>query len=229
MTKGEGNESMSLNKILILENQFRAGMGTFIAKGFEDSHDFEVKAVVVSTDNYIESAEKFGPDLILIDMDSLRRTDALSSALALRKTFEKVPVIFMSERDNPVLTKEGLVAALFHNCYWLNKPCRSPKIVLTELESVYKGRAQLDSSLLEEALTESNYQGLLSPQQHRVMRLMASGMSNAAIGRECGISAKAVERTIAAASTLLDVEPASELTNRRVTAAMKYLRAMSFI
>jgi DNA-binding NarL/FixJ family response regulator len=77
--------------------------------------------------------------------------------------------------------------------------------VLTELESVYKGRAQLDSSLLEEALTESNYQGLLSPQQHRVMRLMASGMSNAAIGRECGISAKAVERTIAAASTLLDV------------------------
>lgn len=229
MNSTEGNQSKMLKKILILENQFRAGMGSFIAKGFESSTEFDVNAIVVSTDNYIENAQKFSPDIILIDMDSLRRTDALSSALELRKTFPEVPVIFMSERDNPVLTKEGLVAALFHNCYWLNKPCRSPKIVLTELEAAYKGKAQLDSSLLEEALSESNYQGLLSPQQHRVMRLMAAGMSNAAIGRECGISAKAVERTIAAASNLLDVEPASELTNRRVTAAMKYLRAMSFI
>lgn len=224
-----GETTTMLQKILILENQFRAGMGAFIAKGFEESGDYSIKAEVVSTDNFLEKAEKFGPDLILIDMDSLRRTDALSSALELRQNFEDVPVIFMSERDNPTLTKEGLVAALYNNCYWLNKPCRSPKIVLAELESAYKGKAQLDSSLLEQALTESNYQGLLSPQQHRVMRLMSAGLSNAAIGRECGISAKAVERTIASASNLLDVEPASELSNRRVTAAMKYLRAMSFI
>ena len=222
-------EVKMLKKILILENQFRAGMGAFIAKGFESAPGYEVSALVVATDNYIDKAAKFEAEIILIDMDSLRRTDALVSALELRKTFPKIPVIFMSERENPILTKEGLVAALFNNCYWLNKPCRSPQLVLAELESVFKGKAQLDSSLLEEALTESNYQGLLSPQQHRVMRLMAAGMSNAAIGKACGISAKAVERTIAAASGLLDVEPASELTNRRVTAAMKYLRAMSFI
>lgn len=227
--ENERMDKKMLKKILILENQFRAGMGSFIAKGFETAPGFEVSAMVVATDNYLEKATKFEADLILIDMDSLRRTDALVSALELRKTFPTIPVVFMSERENPVLTKEGLVAALFSNCYWLNKPTRSPQLVLAELEAAYHGKAQLDSSLLEEALTEANYQGLLSPQQHRVMRLMAAGMSNAAIGKACGISAKAVERTIAAASSLLDVEPASELTNRRVTAAMKYLRAMSFI
>jgi len=58
---------------------------------------------------------------------------------------------------------------------------------------------------------------------------MSTGLSNAAIGRQCGISTKAVERTIAAASKLLNVEAASAETNHRVNAAMKYLKAMSFI
>ena len=220
---------MALKKILIIENPFRAGMGSFIVKGFDDCPDFDVETKLVSTDEAKETAKTFKPDVILVDMDSLRRTDALQTALDMRKGASKRVIIFMSERENPAFAKEGILAALHQNSYWLNKPCRDPKIVLREITRAYEGGAQLNQSLLEDALTESNYRGSLSPQQHRVMRLMASGLSNAAIGEQCGITAKAVERTISTASKILNVEPASALTNHRVNAAMKYLRAMNFI
>lgn len=220
---------MTLSKVLIVENSFRPGMGSFIAKGFEEAKGFKIRALVAPSEEVLKEVDNFLPDVVLINMDSLRRNDALAAALAVRKQDKTKVVIFISERENAPLTKEGMVAALYNHSYWLNRPCREPATVLAEIERALAGGRQTDPTLLEDALTETNYLGLLSPQQHRVMRLMAAGYSNAAIGEEVGITTKAVERTIAAASKLLNVEPASAQTNHRVNAAMKYLRAMSFI
>jgi DNA-binding NarL/FixJ family response regulator len=220
---------VGISKVLILENAFRPGMGTFIAKGFDESSTFKVKTHVAPSEDLLAELKDFAPDVVLINMDSLRRNDALTAALAVRTMVEDTTVIFISERENSALTKEGMVAALYSHSYWLNGPCRDPNTVLGEIQRAVSGGKQTDPHFLEDALTETNYLGLLSPQQHRVMRLMSTGLSNSAIGQEVGISTKAVERTIATASKLLNVEPVSADTNHRVNAAMKYLRAMSFI
>jgi DNA-binding NarL/FixJ family response regulator len=60
------------------------------------------------------------------------------------------------------------------------------------------------------------------------MRLMALGGSNSEIAKECNVSEKAVERTVSAASKLLEVIPASSATNHRVNAANKYLKALFY-
>ena len=89
--------------------------------------------------------------------------------------------------------------------------------------------SQLSHSPLQEShLQEIEVEqlGELSPQQHRAMRLMSQGHSNSSIAEQCNISAKAAERTIAAASRILKVEPSSRETNHRVHAAMKYQAAM---
>jgi DNA-binding NarL/FixJ family response regulator len=220
---------MSLQRILIIENSFRPGMGSFIAKGFDEAKDVDVETLVIPSEESLAGLKNFDPDVVLVNMDSLRRSDALTSALAIRGESPSRVIIFMSERENPAIAKEGLVSALYTHAYWLNKPCRDPRTVIAEIERAYEGGVSVDATLLEAVLTEHNYQGLLSPQQHRVMRLMSTGLSNAAIGRQCGITTKAVERTIASASKLLNVEAASAETNHRVNAAMKYLKAMSFI
>ncbi len=220
---------MSLNRVLLVENSFRPGMGAFIAKGFEESKEYSLKTMVLTQEEALGAIPDFKPDVVLFDMDSLRRTDALTAALGIRTTYPDLVIIFISERDNPAIAKEGLVSAMYTHGYWLNRPCREPAIVLGEIARALEGGKQLSTSLLEDVLTEHTYQGLLSPQQHRVMRLMSAGLSNAAIGVECKITTKAVERTIAAASKLLHVEPASPKTNHRVNATMKYLRAMSYI
>lgn len=222
-------EFVALNKILIVENSFRPGKGSSIAQGFRKCSDSSVTSEVRSLDKALAEVATFNPQVVLFDMDSLRRIDALASALVMRREHQDLTIIFMSERDTPAIAKEGMVSALYHHAYWLRQPSREPTIVLHEIFRVLAGANQLSESLLEDALSESHHQGLLSPQQHRVMRLMASGLSNSAIGNACHISTKAVERTIATASKLLGVQAASPDINPRVMAAMTYLKVMSFM
>ena len=203
-------------------------MGLFIAKGFDDDTNSHLETKVVDFAHAIEHVKTFKPDVILFDMDSLRKIDALNVAVEIRKLIPTQFVIFMAEHANPVLVREGIISALWDRAFWLNEPTRNPSTVLAEILRAFNGKQQLHPSFLEAAVTENTYYGLLSPQQHRVMRLMAVGGSNHEISVECNISEKAVERTISAASKLLEVEPASPETNHRVNAANKYLRAVYY-
>ncbi len=218
----------SLDKIAIIENSFHPGMGLFIARGFEDESNETLKADVFDSEVAVEKIKEFSPDVVILDLDSMRRVDALTVALEIRKSFPQQVIIFMAGKANPIFVREGMLSALWDRAYWLNEPSRNPSVVLSEILRAFNGLQQIRPSFLEAAIDETNYAGLLSPHQHRVMRLMALGGSNSEIARACKVSEKAVERSISAASKLLEVTPASTTTNHRVNAANKYLRALFY-
>jgi len=217
-----------LTRLTIFENSFHPGMGFFISKGFSEDTNSSLETKVVDFANAIPHVAEFKPDVVIFDMDSMRKIDALNTALEIRKLFPDQFIIFMAESANPILVREGLISTLWYRAFWLNEPTRNPSTVLSEILRAYNGLQQIHPSFLEATVSETAYYGLLSPQQHRVMRLMAMGGSNHEIASECKISEKAVERTISAASKLLDVEPSSAATNHRVNAANKYLRAVFY-
>lgn len=200
-----------------------------MANGFDRSPQFSVTTLVEPLDKALKEIQIFDPQIVLLDMDSLRRGDALGIALATRRAHPNLVIIFMSERDTTAMAKEGMVSALYHHSYWLREPGREATTVLHEISRAYGGAKQIDESLLETTLTESHHHGLLSPQQHRVLRLMASGLSNSAIGQECQISTKAAERTIAMAAKLLGIDSSSPRINPRVMTSITYLKVMSFM
>lgn len=218
----------SLKKIVIIENSFHPGMGLFIARGFSEESNGTLDTQVLDSDTALEIICEFQPDVAILDLDSMRKVDALTIALDIRKSLPDQVIIFMAGKANPIFVREGMLSALWDRAYWLNEPSRSPAIVLSEILRAYNGLQQIRPSFLEAAITETNFAGLLSPHQHRVMRLMALGGSNSEIAKECNVSEKAVERTISAASKLLEVIPASSATNHRVNAANKYLRALFY-
>lgn len=217
-----------LERILVVENSFRPGIGLFVEKILQGTTQPLVDTRVIDSEEIAGNIESFHPDVVILDVDSLRYFNALTIALDMRKIDSAQVVVFMSERANPVLVKEGMVAALWSRAYWLNQPSRNPAMVLPEILQAFNGKQQLNPAVLEAAIDNTTHFGLLSPQQHRVMRLMALGGSNASIARNCSLSIKAVERTIATASKLLEVEPASADTNHRVKAANRYLNLMLF-
>ena len=217
-----------LDRIAIIENSFHPGMGLFIARGFDEESNKTLETKVFDSEEALDKITVFKPQVAILDLDSMRRVDALKIALDIRKSMPDQVIIFMAGKANPIFTREGMLSALWDRVYWLNEPSRNPSVVLSEILRAYNGLAQIRPSFLENAIDETNFAGLLSPHQHRVMRLMALGGSNSDIAHECKVTEKAVERTISAASKLLDVTPASSTTNHRVNAASKYLRALFY-
>ena len=218
----------SLRRILIVENSFRPGIGLFIEKLFKNEKDPMLDSLVVDTDEVTKSLSTYKPDVVILDVDSLHHSNALDVAIKVREQYPHQVIVFSSDRANPVLVKEGMVAALWSRAYWLNQPTKHHAHVLPEIRWAFHGKKPLNSKVLEHAATETSHIGRLTPQQHRVMRLMALGASNAKIARDCKMTPKAVERTIAAASKLLEVPPSSPDTNHRVMAAMIYRRSVLF-
>ena len=221
-------ERHSLDRIAIIENTFHPGMGLFIARGFDDESNETLVTKVFDSEDVLDKIEVFTPDVVILDLDSLRRIDALAVALKIRKALPDQVIIFMAGKANPIFVREGMISALWDRAYWLNEPSRNPSVVLSEILRAYNGLQQIRPSFIEAAIDETNFVGLLSPQQHRDMRLMALGGSNAEIAHQCRVSEKAVERTISAASKLLEVTPSSATTNHRVNAANKYMRALFY-
>lgn len=222
------NSKESVERILIVENSFRPGVGLHIAKLFRSENDPKLESLVIDTDEIVASLATYKPDVVILDVDSLRHANALDVAVGIRAQNPEQVIMFSSDRSNPVLVKEGIVAALWSRAYWLNQPSKNPTSVLPEIQRAFSGNLPLNPQVLESAVSEASYVGRLSPQQHRVMRLMATGASNAKIGRECMMTTKAVERTISAASKLLEVEASSPDINHRVMAAATYRQVVLF-
>jgi DNA-binding NarL/FixJ family response regulator len=217
-----------LERVSIVANLFRPGVGFFVEKIIKSSSYPVVDTVVIDSDEIASSMQNFRPNAVIVDVDSLLYADSLSIAIAIREIDSEQVIIFMSERTNPILVNEGMVAALWNRAYWINQPSRNPAMVVPEIVRAFNSPQRAKTSMLKNAIKDSTQFGLLSPQQHRVMRLMAMGGSNSAIAQECNLTVKAVERTIASASKLLEVDSASEDTNHRVKAAMRYATLMLF-
>lgn len=213
-----------LERILIVENAYRPGVGLQIAKLVRSERNPDLESMVVDGDEALDSLSSFQPDVVILDVDSLRYAVALETAIRIREYNPNQVVMFSSERSKPILVKEGIVAALWSRAYWLNQPSKNPTLVLSEIHKAFNGKMPLNPQVLEGAAKETSHVGSLTPQQHRVMRLMCLGASNAKIARECKMTTKAVERTISAACKVLGIQSASSDVNHRVLAAITYRR-----
>ena len=62
---------MSLNRVLLVENSFRPGMGAFIAKGFEESKEYSLKTMVLTQEEALGAIPDFKPDVVLFVMQPI--------------------------------------------------------------------------------------------------------------------------------------------------------------
>ena len=223
------DDASSLQRILIVENSFRVGVAQVIA-GIFRSEDFpNLSTIIVDLAEVSTVLKSFEPDVVVVDVDSLRHIGAINVAIEIRAVNPEQVIIFGSDHPNPILVKEGLMAALWSRAYWLNEPSKNPGVILQEIRRAFSGGKSLNPEVLQTALSESRHMARLTPQQHRVMRLLSDGFSNSKIAIECGITGKAVERTIVAASRILEVTSSTEDFNHRVKAANAYRRSMLFV
>ncbi|MEY2634668.1 MAG: hypothetical protein RIS75_608 [Actinomycetota bacterium] len=214
---------MELKTIVLVEDQNSSGNGSSILGRLQEAAKDSIRFKLIDCRLLQNYLELFSPSIIVLDLDAFDNISALRVALEIRTSRPNQLMIFMSEHSPTALIRDGMQAAVINHSYWLEKPSRSSDNVLQEILQAYhemKPKKNVTPPQTAKADTEFSK---LSPQQHRVMRLLAIGYSNAYIASECRISVKAAERTISSASKLLEVTPASKETNHRVNAALKYL------
>jgi DNA-binding NarL/FixJ family response regulator len=213
-----------IDRLVIIENGYHPSTeGSVVALSFAARSHSNLKVVVLDHEKVLEQGLDFANSVLILDLDSMHKLDALNLALQIRKSKRKYIIMFMSANPIPVIVREGMLAALEEKAFWLKKPAHNGQNALKEIIRVAAGDVIDDFIFIETIISENSYLGLLSPHQHRVMRLMSVGQSNSEIAKSCKITSKAAERTISKASKLIGVPVSSSANNHRVLAANKYL------
>ena len=154
---------MHLSKVLIIEHASRQGTGEALCTAINAQKEFAVTARRTSPEDAHAALKLFSPQVVLVDMDSIRRSDGLTLGQEIRDHDNAMKIVFMSDRANPSFAKEALLSSISGWSYWLNKPSSSVKNVLKALDDAISGDLPMDASVLDEFLTEDNFKGLLSP------------------------------------------------------------------
>lgn len=138
-------------------------------------------------------AQKYMPDVILLDLSMPGGLDGFTTARNIQATVPSTKIIVLTMHDEEAYIKK----ALQHNIAgYLLKNSEGNELA-DAIETVSRGeryyRTPLSAEQLEK-LKGNNEHSVLTPREREVLRLVALGYSNIQIGEQLSISTKTVER-----------------------------------
>jgi DNA-binding NarL/FixJ family response regulator len=202
---------------------FRRGLATLL-----EASGVEVTAQVPSGTELLVAVAADLPDAVVLDlrMPPSFTDEGLVVAEQLRGRFPTLGVLVLSTYAEVSYAARLLQSGTRHVGYLLKDRVEDSDALLDALRRIVSGESVVDpdivSRLLGRTRTTSAVDSLTAREQ-AVLRAMAEGRSNAAIGKELFLSAKTVETHIAAVFAKLGLPPSSD-DNRRVLAVLTYLR-----
>lgn len=179
----------------------------------------------------LEIARTEKPDVIIMDMD----LPGVSGVEATRQLLAEQPeakILFLSALD----TKDKVLEAIDAGASGYLIKTASPDEIANAVRRVYAGEAVFAPSLARVVLDEFRRLSSGGPRRRKpldaltdrerdVLRLMAEGRSNRAVGERLHLSPKTVEAHVASIFTKLGLQEAPD-DHRRVLAVITYLRTI---
>jgi DNA-binding NarL/FixJ family response regulator len=178
----------------------------------------------------LEAARDAQPDVIIMDMDlpTVNGVEATRQLLAERPDTK---VLFLSASD----TKDKVLEAIEAGASGYLIKTADPDEIANAVRRVHGGEAVFAPSLSAVVLDEfrrlssggdrrSTSLGTLTEREREVLRLMAEGRSNRAIGERLHLAPKTIEAHVASIFTKLGLQEAPD-DHRRVLAVITYLRS----
>ncbi len=179
----------------------------------------------------LEIARKVKPDVIVMDMDlpNMNGVEATTKLIAERPDTK---VLFLSALD----TRDKVLEAVEAGASGYLIKTASPDEIANAVRRVHQGEAVFAPSLARAVLDEfrrlstgGDRRGkpldTLTPREREVLKLMAEGRSNRAIGERLHLSSKTVEAHVASIFIKLGLQEAPD-DHRRVLAVVTYLRSV---
>jgi DNA-binding NarL/FixJ family response regulator len=217
--------------LLIAEDDYLVREG---ARAVLDAHPrTEVLGTAGDPGGLLKLLEHDVPDVVLLDirMPPTFTTEGIELAHTIRRRAPRIGIVVLSQHADPEYALELLKDGSEGVAFLLKERLGDADRLVQAIEEVRDGGSILDPRIVEALLeaqrrrTASKLAGL-TPRELEVLRLMASGRGNAAIGRELSITDRSVEKHTNAIFRKLGLAEELEL-NRRVAAVLFYLQRSS--
>jgi DNA-binding NarL/FixJ family response regulator len=214
-------------RLVIAEDHLLVREG--VRRLLEADPELEVAAVCGDLDTLLAAVETEQPDVVVTDirMPPGNSDEGIQAAERLRTTNPDIGVVVLSQYATPSYALALLEGGSAGRSYLLKERVQDPGELVAAINAVANGGSVIDPKVVE-ALVAEDARGEQSPlkslsaRERDVLREMAAGKSNAAIGESLFLAERSVEKVIHSIFLKLGLT-FEESVNKRVKAVILYL------
>ena len=182
-----------LNLLIVEDNE---KLRPALKAGLEDLGSVQVIHDCPTGEEALEFCLGQTPHVILMDVQLAGVMNGIETAVAIRREFPRLPVVFYSIQDDDdyyrAFRRSGILS---HYAYVRKSNYLLPTMIVPLLEDAVNGRSFIDpdiESRVQEVRhkDENDPMALLEPNEQEVARLLALGMSNEQIATRMGFRDK---------------------------------------
>jgi len=195
----------------------------------ETRSDVEVAAACDDLDSLLVAVETERPDVVITDirMPPGHTDEGIQAAERLRQTDPNVGVVVLSQYATPSYALALLENGSARRAYLLKERIQEPEELVSAIQAVAEGGSVIDPKVVEALVAESSRGeqsrlNQLTPRERDVLREMAAGKSNAAIGETLFLAERSVEKVIHSIFLKLGLTW-EDAVHKRVKAVILYL------
>jgi DNA-binding NarL/FixJ family response regulator len=214
-------------RVVIAEDHYLVREG--IRRLLETQPDVEVAAVCGDLDSLLAVAEAERPDVVVTDirMPPGDADEGIQAAERLREMHPDIGVVVLSQYANPSYALALLESGSAGRSYLLKERVQDVEQLASAIHAVAEGGSVIDPKVVEalvaeNARSEESRLNQLTPRERDVLREMAAGKSNAAIGESLFLAERSVEKVIHAIFLKLGLTWETSV-HKRVKAVILYL------
>jgi DNA-binding NarL/FixJ family response regulator len=214
-------------RLVIAEDHYLVREG--IRRLLETQPDLEVAAVCDDLDSLLAAVKEEKPDVVVTDirMPPSNLDEGIRAAEQLRETDPDVGVVVLSQYANPAYALALLESGSARRSYLLKERVQEVEQLVSAIHTVAEGGSVIDPKVVD-ALVADNARGdesrlnQLTSRERDVLREMAMGKSNAAIGESLFLAERSVEKVIHSIFLKLGLTWETSV-HKRVKAVILYL------
>ena len=188
-------------RIVLAEDQYLVREG--LRRLLETRDELVVAAVCGDLESLLDAVAAEQPDVVVTDirMPPGSTDEGIQAASRLRETNPEVGVVVLSQYATPSYVLALLEGGSEGRAYLLKERVSDVEQLVAAIDAVADGGSVLDPKVVEalvaeNARAEGSPLNELTPRERDVLREMAEGKNNAAIGEALFLSERSVEKVI---------------------------------
>lgn len=186
--------------LLVVEDNPR--LREALRAGLQAGGDVRVVGECASGEDALPLARAAVPQVVLMDVHLAGEMNGIAAAVALRREYPRLPVVFYSIQDDDAYYRDFLRSGILsHYAYVRKSNYLLPQMILPLLRDAVAGRSFIDPEIearVQEVRHKDRHDplALLEPNEVAVIRLLAQGQTNEQIAALLGYHDKrSVSRT----------------------------------